>query len=439
MRTRLVFWGKDDLDEKVLIGIKLNEVANNIDVYIFPQGETTEEFVTKMHQQWRVGQDLEFPENHKHVERPLSISEPMIPEGYSVDREDILKRAQTEWHFIVLSSKLFQTYKEELAELREKIAGLSRFDSVIWEDLKGFWAKVQEQVRERNLFRDHSRAIRESTNELFADLKRMRKELDQEFHQVSERHAQAFREKLEAIEKKIEEGLSLQPIFQELKEIQKSFRDTKFTRDHRSQIWKKLDGLFKQVKEKKFGPGSSRRSNSQERVQRRYDGLIQAIQKMERSIKRDRDDLQFQNQKIEDAEGSLEAQIRAAKTKMIEERIISKEDKLVEMKKTQAELERKLEVLRQKEEQRKESEEVEQVKSAIKEKIAREIKEAQLAREGNEALQKAAQSITKSHPEVSLAESLESGLEDVVDTIKAVAAVIESKVEKVIEDLTEEE
>ncbi len=438
MRTRLVFWGKNSQDEKVLLGLKLNEKENDVDVYVFSELIATEEFVTQMHQKWRLGEDISFPEEHLLMKQALSISESLLPEGYSVDREDILKRAQTEWHFVVLSAKLFESYRDELQDLKDRVGQLSKFDTGIWEELKGFWSKVQEQVREKNLFHDHATKIKERTNELFSELKLMRKALDKEFQSVSEEHFSNMREQLQKIEKKIEDGLSLQPIFQELKDIQRTFRNTKFTGEHRGQLWRKIDGLFKVVKEKKFGANATNNwSNPLERVQRRHKGLIDAIEKMHRSIKRDHKDLEFQRKRIENAEGSLESQIRAAKTKMIEERITSKEAKLAEMEKTRVDLERRIQSLESKEEARKERERVKAAKEEIKAKIAEEIREAERDRARDESIQKAAKSLAETRDKV--IESVEEGLEDVVDTIKAVATVIENKFEDLFQVRDEEE
>ncbi|MCB0687256.1 MAG: hypothetical protein KDC53_12050 [Saprospiraceae bacterium] len=460
MRTRLVFWGKNAQDERVLLGFKLNEEENNVDLYIFPESETTEDFVNQMHDHWRLGQDLLFPEDHIHQTMPLSITGSLLPDGYTIERDDILKRAQTEWQFIVLSARLYKTYREELDDFKDKFQKLSKFDPNLFEDLKGFWGKVQEQVREKNLFKDHADKIRKHTDALFDDLKRLRKAFDQEFQQLSDKHLTRFKEQLEAVEHKIEEGLSLQNIFQELKDIQRSFRNTDFTNEHRSQLWKKIDGLFKVVKEKKFGKeGESGKSDPLSRLQRRYDGLKVAIEKMERSIKRDRKELEFQTQRMEDSDGSLESQLRAAKTKMIAERVDSKEEKLAEMQKTEKDLDRRMESLKKKRDQQQLEE---KLKAEIKEKIAHDIKEAEKARSDDETIQKAAEAIvdqdsvnpvtteeittakkedssqTEEGP-LSLEEKIGDTMEDIVDTVKAVAAVIEHKFEDLIDDWKKEE
>lgn len=433
MKTRLVFWGNKEDEGKVLLGLSLNEEENNIDVYVFKEENLTEDFVNAMHNMWRNGDELELVVHERFV-TPLTISDRILPEEYQIDREDILKRAQTEWNFIVLSSKMYHAYKNELEEIKERIDRIGKFDHDIWEELKNFWSKVQDQVREKNLFREHADSIRTFTNEIFGELKKMRRELDKEFAEISEKHKAKYHQKLEELENKVQEGLSIQPIFEELKRVQRNFKNTRFTKEHRSEVWKRLDGLFKTIKEKKFGKSAGQGSSPLDRVNRRYDGLVNAIEKMERSIQRDRKDLRFQKDRVERAEGSLETQIRAAKIKMIEERIISKEDKLAEMHKTRETLERKMEAIKERMARDEEKKKIEDAKKEVKAKIAEEIEEAKKAREGDEKISEAVEAIkdTVQKTGSSVVEEVEEGFEDVVDTIKAIASVIEDRAEKFI-------
>ena len=224
-------------------------------------------------------------------------------------------------------------------------------------------------------------------------MKGLKKVMDDEFKTISETHLKSFMEKLDDIEERISKGLGLQPIFNELKNLQSQFRDTDLTRRDRNKIWKKLDGAFKKVKEKKYGEKQGDGS-ALSRVQRRYDGLLSAIQKMETSIGRDKKEIDFQNKRINNTDGQLEAQLRQAKLAMIEERIKSKEEKLREMMKTKAELEKKIESEKVREAKRKEKAEIKKEKQEVKAQIAAEIEEnkAKLS-DDNAKLEKAAEAI----------------------------------------------
>lgn len=445
MKTKLVLWGTNAQDERVLIALELRPKDNKVNVYIFPETIATEEFSQKMMNDWRNDVAVEFPEGHTASERELTMTDSLLPDDLKVERSDVILRAQTEWHFVVLSTKLSEAYHNELQEFKERIEKLESFDNEVWDSLKGFWDKVQVQVRERNLFREHADMLRDHTNAMFGRMKELRNRLDEDFQRKSKENVARFMSSLEEVEQKIKDGLRLQPLFDKLKELQREFRDTDFTREHRSKVWERLDHAFKTVKGQREESGGGDAS-PMERLQRRYDGLINALEKMEQSIRRDRDELDFQNRRIASTDGQLEAQIRRAKIKMIEERIRSKEEKLAEMNATRSDLEKRMEGQRDRDAKRAERERVEEAKKQAQEKIASEIKAAAAARESDaEKLEKAAEAIG-SKPEKgaksakdSLLEAagttLGEALEDMVDTVKAVADVVGEKIEEAVETI----
>lgn len=174
---------------------------------------------------------------------------------------------------------------------------------------------------------------------------------------------------LKDIEQKVEKNLGLKPLFEELKSIQRDFNNTKFIQRHRQDVWNKLDGLFKVVKEKRFGDKASTKSSPKGRLENRYNGLLRAMQKMKSSIGRDESDLKFEKKRIEKTDGQLELQMRQAKLKMIEERLKSKQTKLDDMLKTQKELEDKIEREIEKERQAELAKEKQEAAEEAKKKI----------------------------------------------------------------------
>ncbi len=443
MKKRIVLWGADKDDKKILLALELLDKENKVNLYTFPEVVATELFYNMMMEQWREGRDLDFPENHQLVERNLSIAEDLLPEDIKVDRTDLINRAKTEWHFVVLSSRLYQMYKSELDDIYDRVDQMDEFSEGVWEEIKGFWDKVQSQAKEKNLFREHATALKDKTNEIFNKLKELRKALEKQFRDQSKERAQVFYDKLNTIEEKIEKGLGLKPIFEELKKVQSEFKNGDFARKENRELWNRIDALFKVVKEKRFGSEGEQKKKSQSRIDGRLTGLHGAIDRMEKSIARDRKEMDFQKTRIDRTDGQLEAQIRQAKMMMIEQRIASKDIKLQDMYKTRTELEKKKEVEVKKAAARAEKAEIKEKQKEVKAKIEAEIAEKTKVKDTEaDQLKHAAEEIneSKNRSKASKAvdniiDSIEDTIEDAVDTVKAVAAVISDKIEDVIEEV----
>ncbi|MBL7816939.1 MAG: hypothetical protein JNL70_18090 [Saprospiraceae bacterium] len=350
MKSKLVLWGTNAQDDRVLIAMQLRAEANMVDIWMFPEAIASPEFSQQMLTEWRNGGEVAFPEGGTHIERELSVADSLLPDDIRVEKTDIINRAQTEWHFIVLSTKLHAAYKSELAELEDKVAKMTDYSGEVWDTLKGFWNKVQDQVKERNLFREHGDELRDITNGLFTQLKDLRTSVMNEFEENSKTWYEQFNTILDEIETKVEKSVKGFPdVFDQLKQTQTRFREKKMTREHSNELWNRIDNLFKSVKEKKFGNNAINDSTAGERLTRRYEGLIGAVDKMQVSIDRDIQDLDYQRKRVEQSEGQLEAQIRQAKINMIQERIQSKQEKLNEMLATKAEVESKMANLKERE------------------------------------------------------------------------------------------
>ena len=412
MKTNLVVWGTNANDEKVLILMELMADDNKVVIKTIPENLVSDELEKKLMDEWRTGSAVELPEGITTIENELSVTDNILPEDLKTDRTDVIHRAQTQWHFIVLSSKLNKLYQNELEDFYEKINKLKEYSQETWEDLKNFWQKVQEQVRDKNLLAEHAGNLRESTNVLFSRLKDLKSSLEDETRKASAEILEKFKETMSDIEQKINEGNRLQSIFNDLKEIQNAFRDMKFTKEDRSEAWERLDNAFKSLKDKKYGNNTTNSAEGSPlvRIQRRYDGLKEAVKKMESSIDRDKSELSFHTGKASNTERQLEALVSQAKLAMIQERISSKEEKLAEMLKTKEELEARMSELKLKEDARADQEKYEAAKKAAQDKIANEIKQA---------------SETRADTNEDSIETEENPVENAIETAIAVSSVEE--------------
>lgn len=412
MKTNLVVWGTNANDEKVLILMELMADDNKVVIKTIPENLVSDELEKKLMDEWRTGSAVELPEGITTIENELSVADNILPEDLKTDRTDVIHRAQTQWHFIVLSSKLNKLYQNELEDFYENINKLKEYSQETWEDLKNFWQKVQEQVRDKNLLAEHAGNLRESTNVLFSRLKDLKSSLEDETRKASAEILEKFKETMSDIEQKINEGNRLQSIFNDLKEIQNAFRDMKFTKEDRSEAWERLDKAFKSLKDKKYGNNTTNSAEGSPlvRIQRRYDGLIEAVKKMESSIDRDKSELSFHTGKASNTERQLEALVSQAKLAMIQERISSKEEKLAEMLKTKEELEARMSELKLKEDARADQEKYEAAKKAAQDKIANEIKQA---------------SETRADTNEDSIETEENPVENAIETAIAVSSVEE--------------
>jgi hypothetical protein len=372
MKSKLVLWGTTEQNDRVLIAMELRAEENKVHTWLFPEAIASPEFSQKMLTDWRNGATVAFPEGFTHSERELSLTESLTPEGITVERGDFIQRAQSEWQFIVLSTKLNQAYKSELAELQDKIGQMTEFSGEVFGALKNFWGKVNNQVKDRNLFREHADELRDTTNGLFEQLKGMRTAVMNEYEDNSKKWFEQINATLDDVEQRIESGIQRFPeLFDKLKHTQAQFRDQKLTRDHSNELWARIDVLFKTLKEKRFGNDATNEGNPTDRMAKRLEGLIAAVDKMQISIDRDREELNFQKKRVASSEGQLEAQIRQAKINMILERVKSKEEKLAEMLATKQDVESKMVSFRAKED-RKVAEDAKKVADAAAKKAEAE-------------------------------------------------------------------
>lgn len=430
MKKKIVLSGTREPEEKVIMALELLPESNKVSIAIYPEPAVTEEVDSFLYKEWKNNDSANLPEGYEMMDRELTVVDSVLPDNLKPNDTELLIRTQTEWQFIVLSTKMKTAFQEEIQELNEKIDSLESYSADTWNSLKDFWGKVQQQISERNLFRNHGTELRENTNALFDKMKVLRKEADKEFDKVSAETKAFFTEAIAGIEAKIEGGTRLNSLFDELKDLQGKFRNAKMSKNDRSSVWNILDGAFKKVKEKKYGSKPNAGNNSPvERLKRRYDGLLAALKKMDNSIQRDKKDLEYENRRISQSDGQLERQIRQAKIAMIEQRFNSKSEKLADMQKTKADLEAKIKKAEERQARELEKQQKQAAKEEIKAKLAQEIEAKKDSLGENEtqklkvAAEKVFQASSKTEP-ADKASADKTNEDSVVDRIITISSIL---------------
>ncbi|WP_238750048.1 coiled-coil domain-containing protein [Neolewinella maritima] len=357
--------------------IELQVTDNIVRIQTFPEKVVTDEVYTAFMDKWRKGQDAELPEPDRVIARELSVTDGLLPEDLKAEQTDMIVRAQTEWHFNVLSEKLAQNYRSELAEIEDRIERAGAYSSDLWNQAKAFWQKVQGQLQDKTLMREQGNELRKRSDAVFAKLKELREAVNAQYEEESGKQKAKFATLLDDVEKRIVEGTHLNKVFQELRELQRKFHGVKFTKTDRDHVYGRIDAAFKAVKEKRGGgkgsDGGSAATAALGRNESRYQGLLKAMERMQKSIGRDEEDLKFERRRIERTDGQLEAQIRQAKIVMIESRVASKNEKLADMVKTKAMLEGRIEKDKQRAEKQARKAAERAAKDAARAKIAAEM------------------------------------------------------------------
>lgn len=354
MKNKLVLWvttGTEETPQRALLAYELRTDENKYEMWMFSEGAVDSDFVNKLMEEWRNGQPLEFPPATRNEVHELTATGELLPADCKTDRPDIVNRAKTEWMFSVLSTKVYSAYRAEVQEFRERSERLTEYNRELWEELKSFWNRVQEQVRFRSIFRDQADTLKGEVNSIFDRLKKLRNEEDAVFERQAKSVYDRLNNTLSAIEQRIQEGKGdLFRVFQELKQLQGEYQNAKLGRAMRNELWERIDAAFKRAKNARYGgvePAAGANAgggSGDDRFDKRIYGLRDAMGKMQDSVVRDEKELEDMQARILSGKASqLEVQLREAKVALVQERLKSKQEKLADMQKTHDDLLRKQE------------------------------------------------------------------------------------------------
>jgi len=344
MINRYVFTGRNAADTPILVGMELQLKQKQVELLVFLREGLSEEFAKALAEAWEKGEALDFQVEPERLIRSAE-EEHLLPIEIKADRPEVISRLQNEWTLKLLSYKLYESIGEEINSLQKTVQDLGNYSQDLWDKAKRTWDQVGNHAQDFNLSRNHATELRDRINRLFEQLKKMREGGQVEFEHASTSLREQYEKTLEAFQGRLRENPRVNELFDQLKLLQKEIKDARLTHRDRRTLWKTLDDSFEFLKNQKENLWQSHLGN-------RIHGLEDAMSKIQSSIDRDRANIDFEARKLAGGRiGQLEQQLRATRMKVMDDRIKSKEEKLVDMQKTLQSLKKKETSQRRKQEQ----------------------------------------------------------------------------------------
>ena len=351
MRDRFITWGSSPEGQRRLYSFELEPEDARITRRAIPADGSSEDFLQTFLTAWKQRNPVTWPAGTEVDQTGLLASGTMVPAGVELEDKLLVASAERDWPFEVVSVRLRKQFADELAELGDVIAGLEAFDEVIFERLKGAWAKVQSELANKVLRYEHSHGLKKASDDLFRRMKDLRRGKDREVRAESRGIRRELQEKFEGAEGRLATKQDPRKLFNDLKALQQEVNQAKLAGPDRRSLRKRLDKLFRAAKAEidASGADASHLNQQRGRLESRLKGLEGAIKRMRHSFDRSEKDVFYEGKRLERAGNQLAAQLGAAKLEMLRETVSGKRAKLDDMLATEAELRRKLDKLAKRE------------------------------------------------------------------------------------------
>ncbi|MCS6818503.1 MAG: hypothetical protein NZ522_01030, partial [Chitinophagales bacterium] len=307
---------------------ELIEEAYRINLHIIPASALNEEQLRLLRDEWVAGNDFQFPEGTEII-NPNPENDTILPDNIRSEEAGMIRMRQNEWALRLLTNKLWESYLIELDALKKRAAELTSYSRDLFDDVKSFWNRVIEHKKERDIPKQKVDEISHEVNAIFDKLKSFRQEETAKFKEASANFRKSVVEKLELLKSKISENALFKELFDEFKQIQQFAREGgQLSKEDAKAVKDALDETYQQLRD-------ARKMFSERKHASRIENLNKIIKSIEKSLHRDKSDLEYYTKKINHPRANaLEIQLVKVKIKMLEEKIAQKEEKLADIRKT---------------------------------------------------------------------------------------------------------
>lgn len=327
MQSRFTARGLNNENKEVILAFELLEDAVQVNLHIVPKQVLSAEQIHQLENEWVDGGQFTFPDEAVFSNPDLS-SDSILPNDIKSEETGKIRTKQNEWAYRLLTNKLWEAYLIELANLKSKAGELTTYSRELFDEAKSFWERVLEHKKERDISQAKLDEIKEEVNRIFETLKELRKKESAQFEEASTALKNELLAKIDELKSRMVEGAIFKDLFEELKQLQATLRGKRLTKSDEAALKKAFDAAFQQLHEARNNFTSNKNAS-------RIENLTKIVSSLEKSLQRDKSDLDYYTKKINHPKANaLEIQLAKLKLKMIEDAISSKEAKIADIHKT---------------------------------------------------------------------------------------------------------
>ena len=328
MRKRFLLEG-DYLEQPIWIAIEFKDEAVSVMLYLFLKAKVKKDVL----QTWvKEGKDL--PEPFEQIERSIA-DQNLLTEEIKVLNVGKVRDIEIEWADNLMQTRMAQGFDGDLALLKEKLAVLDDYSQELFDECAAFWERVIAFKKENSSFSNAKvDAYKSDLDILFEALKALRKDFKKELQAKASEAKKDLLLKLEILDEKLESKPNFKFTVERLKDIRTELNTSGLRQKDYADIDTQINALFEKMS------GAKSKVNH-EKIDKRISDLEGIVEKMQKSIDWEIRNIAKEEKNKEFASQAFQVKLLDAKIDMMMKSKAEKEEKLADVKKTLASLNKK--------------------------------------------------------------------------------------------------
>ena len=325
MRKRFLLEG-DYLADSIWIAVEFEEVEVTVLLHLFEKSKVKREEL----ENWEKGK-VDLPASFEKIKRTISDAN-LLREDIKVENLGKVRDIEIEWADTLMVTRMFQGFDGEMTLLQERLAVLNDYSQEVFDECAAFWNRILAFKQDHSMVtQKHLDRYKSNLDILFEALKALRKDHKNELKGKAVEAKKDLLLKLEILNGKLDDKPNYKFTVERLKDLRKALNTSGLrSKDYRD-IDAGINALFKKMSE-------ARNQLVDSKIGKRVNDLEGIVAKMQKSVDWEKRTIAKEERNKDYASMAFQVKLLDAKIDMIKNRLVEKEVKLADVKKTLASL-----------------------------------------------------------------------------------------------------